>query len=253
MEFEFPDSIESTDKIPAQFRPLYVEDSDGSYKLGENYSGVREAVNGLNKSLKAARAEAKAAKGKQVDLSSLSEFGESVEDIRNNITAKLQELQEQAAKGKDFDPEKIKADLAKGFTKEREQLTTRNEALQGQLYKLLVQNEATSAISEAKGVPDLLMPFVAKQTKTVEEDGQFKVYVTDESGDVRYSGVTGAPMSIKELVGEMKADAKYGRLFESDTPSGGGTPPGAPRRPAPANKPMTANERIAAGLNRRSR
>lgn len=253
MEFDFPESVESIDKVPEQFRPVYTEGENG-FQLNESYKGIAEAVTGLNKSLKAARAEAKNAKGKQVDLTPLSDFGETPEEIHQNIQAQIEELQQQASKGKDIDPEKIKADLAKGFTKERDQLTTRNQALQNQLYSLLVENSATQAVAEEKGIPELLMPFIKNQTKTVEEDGEFRVYVTDEQGDVRYSGITGEPMTIKELVKEMKGNERFGRLFESEAPSGGGTPPGAPARRQPqGKKELSSNEKISAGLNHRMR
>lgn len=254
MDFEFPESLDSIDNVPGQFRPLYAE-VDGKFTLGESYKGVATAVTGLNKSLKASRAETKAAKGSRVDLSPLAGFGDTPETIAETVTAQLAELNEKISKGDKIDPEKIKADLAKGFAKEREGLTTRNEALTGQLYNLMVENAATSAISESKGIPELLMPFVTSQVKVGEENGKFSVNVVDGEGDLRYSGVTGAPMAISELVGEMKGQDKFARLFESDTQEGGGgTKPGAVSRgKSVSTKDMTANQRIAAGLNKRSR
>ena len=46
---------------------------------------------------------------------------------------------------------------------------------------LLVENEATAAVAEAKGIPDLLLPFIRDQVKVVEEDGEFKVFVVDKA------------------------------------------------------------------------
>ena len=76
------------------------------------------------------------------------------------------------------------------------------------MYGLLVENNATNAVVDAKGVPELLMPFIKGQVKVIEEDGSFNVYVVDPQGDRRYSGITGQPMNIKELVMEMKANEK---------------------------------------------
>lgn len=47
----------------------------------------------------------------------------------------------------------------------------------------------------------------------------------------------------------MKANEKYGRLFESEAPAGGGMPPrGAAQPPRQQGKTLSANEKIAAGL-----
>lgn len=250
MDFEFTE-VESLDKVPEQFRPIYAETEEGKYAPSEDYKGVVEAVTGLNKSLKAARAEAK--NKKEVDLSPLQDFGQDPSEIKQNIDSKMKELQDELAKGGDakLNLEKVREELAQGHKKELEKYQTRAEALQNQLYRQLGENEARSSIVDLKGDPELLMPFVLQQLKPVEEDGEYKVYVVDAAGDRRYSGVTGQPMTPKELVAEMKANEKYGRLFESEAPAGGGMPPGSGNRaPAPKGKTLSANEKIAAGLNK---
>lgn len=249
MDFEFQE-VETIDAVPEQFRGLYVE-ADGKFKLNDTYKGVAEAVTGLNRSLKASRAEAKALKGSKVDLSPLAEFGEDPASIAEAVKNKLSELEGQLAQGDKakLNLDKVKQDLAQAHAKDLEKVNKRAEALQSQLYGLLVENAATTAIAELKGIPELLMPFVKTQVNVVEEDGEFRVYVVDPQGDRRYSGVTGQPMSIKELVAEMKANEKFGRLFESEAPQGGGTPPGGARRPSqqPAGE-RSSVDKIAAGL-----
>lgn len=249
MDFEFQE-VESLDVVPEQFRGLYAE-ADGKFRLNETYKGVAEAVTGLNRSLKASRAEAKALKGSKVDLSALADFGDSPEAIAQAVQDRIKELEGQLANGDKakLNLDKVKEDLAKAHSKDLEKVTKRSEALQTQLYGLLVENAATTAIAELKGIPELLMPFVKTQVNVVEEEGEFRVFVVDAQGDRRYSGVTGQPMSIKELVSEMKANEKFGRLFESEAPQGGGTPPGGARRPAnaPAGE-RSSVDKIAAGL-----
>ena len=248
MDFEFQE-VESLDNVPEQFRGLYAE-ADGKYQLNEPFKGVAEAVTGLNRSLKASRAEAKAMKGK-VDLSALSEFGEDPASIAETVKTRLQELEGQLANGDKakLNLDKVKEDLAKAHSKDLEKINKRSDALQTQLYGLLVENAATTAISELKGIPELLMPFVKTQVNVVEEEGEFRVFVVDPQGDRRYSGITGQPMSIKELVSEMKANEKFGRLFESEAPQGGGTPPAGGRRPAQQPRgEMSATDKIKAGL-----
>lgn len=250
MDFEFQE-VESLDAVPEQFRPLYAE-ADGKYKLNDTHKGVAEAVVGLNRSLKASRAEAKAMKAAKVDLSELADFGDDPATIAASVKAKIEELNGQLANGDKakVNIDKIKEDLAKAHSKDLEKISKRSDALQGQLYGLLVENAATAAISELKGVPELLMPFVKTQVNVLEEDGEFRVFVVDAQGDRRYSGVTGQPMSIKELVAEMKANEKFGRLFESDQQQGGGgTNPNGSRRQVQQQKgEMSATDKIKAGL-----
>lgn len=248
MDFEFT-AVDSIDKVPEQFRSIYKQDDDGKFIVDDTYKGIVEAVTGLNRALKAARAEAKAKT--PVDLSPLAEYGKTPEEIKANITAKLKELQDELAKGGEakLNLDKIRQELAEAHAKELEKANKRNEALQNQLYSLLVENAATAAVVELKGIPELLLPFIKQQVKVVEEEGQFNVYVVDSSGDRRYSGVTGQPMTIKELVAEMKANEKFGRLFESEAPVGGGMPPrGGSTPPRQPSRVLSATEKIAIGL-----
>lgn len=257
MEFEFSKNaeLETLDTVPEQFRSVYKQEGE-KFVINPDMQGVVEAVEGLNKSLKASRAEAKQAKSKTVDLSPLKDFGETPEDIKAAIDSKMEELQTQLADadGKDakLNLEKVKTDLQNQHQRELQAHQQRVEALQTQLYDQLVSNEATKAISEEKGVPELLMPFIKDKVKVQEEDGKFAVFVVDEQGDQRFSGVTGQPMSIKELVGEMKQDQRFGRLFESETPSGGGANPRGASRSNQQSKaePMSATQKIAAGLTK---
>ena len=171
-----------------------------------------------------------------------------MEKIAERIQTQLADAAKQKGPGVDID--KIKADLAKQYAGETEKATKRSEALRAQLYKVLVQNAARQEIASQKGDAELLMPFVEKAVTVSEDDGDFKVHVVDKAGDVRYSGVTGTQMTLKELVGEMKNDDRYGRLFESEAPDGGGTPPAGPRRPVGAEStPLTSVEKIKRGLS----
>lgn len=252
MDFEF-NEVDSLDKVPEQFRGIYTESNDGKFVVGDNHKGVVEAVNGLNKSLKAARAEAKAKT--QIDLSPLSDFGKTPEEIKTAFATKQKELEDQIA-GKSGEAklnlDKIREEMAASHSKELDKAKIREGALQNQLYGLLVKNNATSALVEEKGDVELMMPFVENQVKVIEEDGKFTAYVVDASGDRRYSGITGQPMTVKELVQEMKANEKYGRLFESDNQDGGGgmPPGGGNRAPKAKGRVLSSNEKIAAGLNK---
>lgn len=251
MDFDFS-PVESLDKVPEKFRVLYGQQAgdDGKFKVADNYAPIAESINGFNTTTKTLRQQLK---DKNVDLSALAEYGDSPADI----AVKVKEAIEAAGASKNQDVQKqiegVKNGLTEAHKKELEKASTRNQALQNQLYGLMVENSATAAVAELKGLPDLLMPFIKQQVKVVEEDGQFKVTVIDAQGEVRY-GSTGSPMTIKELVTEMKANEKYGRLFESEQQpdrGGGGFRPGAGKQPNAGRQPAaerSPNDKIAAGL-----
>ncbi len=253
MDFDFA-PVEDLTKVPDQFRPLYSDQAgeDGKFALAEAFGPTADVVKGLAKNLRDMRA---GLKDKRIDLTPLAEYGSNPQEIKDRVAVLLEE----AATAKPGDIQKqlesAKASITAAHAKELEKANKRGEALQGQLYSLLVENAATAAVAEAKGVPELLLPFIKNQVKVAEQDGEFKVFVVDPSGDPRY-GATGSPMTIKELVAEMKAQEKFGRLFESEAGGGGGgTPPGSGRRPAPQQRegePRSSIDKIAAGLRKRA-
>jgi hypothetical protein len=261
MKFQFSENlkVDSLDKVPEDFRGLYVETDDG-YKLNSDDPGVGSAVKaivGLNKALVASRAEAQDAKSKAVDLGPLKDYGETPEDIAEAFNNKLEEASK-TAKGKNDETveAKIKATreaMADAHGKEKDQMNKRIEALTGQLYSRMVSAEATAALAEAGAInPKLVLPFIEQQVDVAEEDGEFQVRVIDPvKKQERFSGTTGSHMTIKELVQEMKADEQYEPLFKSEAPAGGGGP--TTRRTAgrpDTREKMTSLQKISAGLDR---
>jgi len=258
MKFGFDQHVpaDRAEEIPAEFRPLYTETEDG-FTLDESYGGVREAILGLNKALGAARNEAKTYKGKQVDLSVLNDFGETPEGIRDAFEEKLKAAQTAAAQAGDEDAqrrlEKVRAELNEQNQKVLEEKDSVISQYRSQLESVLGEGAARAALTGKAVDPDLALPFVLKHLRTVEDsDGNLQVVVVDSDGDVRENPTTAQPVSINDLVEELRADEKYGRLFASETPSGGDArpnprPTSAPRRPARDMKPV---EKIAAGLRK---
>lgn len=68
MEFTFEKNlaVSSLDTVPEQFRHLY-EERDGRYVLNDAHKGIAAAIDGLNKSLKAARRDADEARRSRLD------------------------------------------------------------------------------------------------------------------------------------------------------------------------------------------
>jgi hypothetical protein len=255
MEFKFTPEIADINTVPEQFRGFYAQAGD-KHKLRLDDPVVKvsvETITGMTTALGAARADVKAAKAKAVDLTSLAEYGDSPEKILESVKAKLEEAALQGDGKAKQQLEGIKKALQEAHAKELTGRDTRITALQAQLYTNLVDANATTAIAELKGVPELILPFLRQNVKVEEKDGKLEVRVVDAAGETRY-GAQGSPMTIKELVSEMKGQQKYGRLFESEAPNGGGTPPGQRRNNAVLQQTdrdkMSPTQKIQAGLRK---
>lgn len=252
MDFDLNAPQESIDKVPEQFRPIFAQGEDGKFKVDPKFTGVASAIVGFNKSNQALREELKGKKS--VDLSPLAEFGNDPATIKANFDARVAEL---VAKGGDAAKavERVRSEMSAAHKAALDAANANGSRYQNLLHTHLVRSEALAAISAEKGVAELLMPFIQNQVKVTEVDGRFSVVVLDDKGEPRYSGLTGAPMTLAELVKGMKADPKFGRLFESDQQGGGGgMQPGAGRRGNPNvndGTEKTAANKIRDGLAKR--
>lgn len=261
MQFDFAQNtvVENIEKVPADFRGLYVEHTEGdkkTFKLASDNPAVKSAVaaiTGLNSALKAARAEVTAAKGTQIDLSPLSEYGTDPAAIATKVKEVVEGLQGQL---KGVDVNKIKADLEKPWQTKVTAAEAKAQKAQESFHKRVVVGDAKSAIASAKA-DELLLPFVLQHAKVItKEDGELDVVIVDDQGAVRYSGVTGQPMTISERVQEMKGIERFAKLFPSEAPAGGGTTPGSTTRVTPTRpgavkvEDMTPQQKIAAGISK---
>jgi hypothetical protein len=211
--FEFPDTVADTTTVPEQFR-LFYDDKGSLRKDDPIVSGSVSAIVGLDKALKAARGDADTGKKQLKAFEALAEFGKTPEEILLGV----QERIKQTTEGGKENVEKIKASIAAANQQELEKKDGRIGKLTEYLYKTLVTETAVKAIAEAKGDTTLALPFVARYVKVVENEGQSPaVVVVDESGTARYSRVNGGvPMTVQELVSEMKADKLYAQRSPKD-------------------------------------
>lgn len=256
-------TVEDLNSVPENFRSLYVE-RDGAWHLNTEdvvIKGAVEALIGQGKALGSSRNEVKFLKQKlekaqPTDLSALSEYGSTPEDIVQGVTDALKA----AGKGKGEEltrqVEKIKADLTSAHQKELEAREGRIKTLSGQLDRTLRTGAVTAALAEAGAVnPRVLAPSVLESVKVVEdEQGEFSVQVVDEKGDPKWSHVSGEPMTIKELVISMKGSDEYKPFFKSEAPTGGGSTP-RPRVPVRAGggrntQDLSPTEKISRGLEK---
>lgn len=244
--------VESLDTIPENLRPIYAE-ADGKYSIPEGLRGVADAITGLFQANGKIREENKGLLRKsQVDLSGLEDFGEDLPTIKEKVKARLAELEEAASKGAEgkLNVDKVRQEMKAAMDKAVAEERKVQDALRGTVHKYLVTSGASEALAAEGGMVELAMPFVERQVKVIEQDGEFKAVVVDKDGDPRISGGTGQPMTIRELVREMKGMETYKPLFKSEAKGGGGALPGktGAKPPAAPGKDASPIDRIKAGL-----
>lgn len=253
MEFEFGKNptVDSLDKVPEQFRGFYAE-GEGGYALQDSFKPTAGAVDGLNKSLKAARRDAEEARKNRPDMSGFASIGQLLgvegDEATNPETLKsaIERVISESRDGK-VNWEKMKQSLEQGFTSKLQAKDDELGTMSKSLQKYLVTTAAVQAIASQKGVPDLLLPHVQSRTKVVKEGDDYVVRVVDEAGDPR-GNASGGFMSVEDLVKELRAHPTFGRAFESDAPAGNGVRPGTTNKPTPQRREMSATEKIAMGL-----
>jgi len=229
-DFESNQTVPTLDDVPENLRPFYEpnEGEDGGFNIRTDdvTKAAVPVLAGSFKSLSAARAEAKGLKGKSADLSTLSAYGTTVEEIVTGVNAKITELETAAAKGDPkakLDIEKLKADMKTAHATDREGDLKKITGLTAQLHKHLVSSQFGKAAAKGDD-PDLIEKVLGDQVRVLEEDGSSRAVIVDSAGDIRHNGV-GAEMTIAELMQEARKSASYGRVFTSEVPDGGGTPP----------------------------
>jgi hypothetical protein len=254
MEFEFEKNgqVDALEVVPEQFRGLYTQ-VDGGFAIAEPFKGITGAVDGLNRSLKAARKDAETAKKGKVDLSPVAQLLAIDGDVSvDSVKAKIEELQTALSKGDagKVNWDKMKTDLEKGYQTKLGEKDGAITQMQTTLERFLVDKEAVSAIAANKGSPELLLPHIKAQVKVFADGDDYVVRVVDASGDPRGDG-KGGFMGVADLVKEMKAHPTFGRAFESEGQQGSGVKPGSTvRQPTQQGQQKTSLEKIAAGLRK---
>jgi hypothetical protein len=202
-----PAIADTLDAVPEAAREFY-EAKDGKFALkiagGDDVTGLKTA---LQRERQAAKDAAKAAK-------QFADLGLTPEEIAELKAAKDAEAEERAKRTGEF--ESFKAQQAKALAAKDDELAR----TRGRLETVLRDREAATAIAEAKGRAKLLLPHITAQTRVVDD----AVRVVGADGQVRYNP-QGLPMTVAELVAEMRADEAFGPAFEGSGASGSGAPP----------------------------
>lgn len=205
-------------------------------------------TDGLKKSQRELLAEAKAAKAKLAAYD-----GVDPEEFKKLKTAAEEAERNKLTAAGDF--KSLEAQLVTKYEglieKERTEKSRYATAMETHLIDAAIATE----LAKHSDTPRLLMPHMKTQVKVMEQDGQFVARVVDAAGNVRIGKGQGAsPMSIAELVDEMKTSTEYAPAFRGTGSSGGGASrsaggaSGARVIPAGDNAALIANlEGVAKG------
>lgn len=212
--------LDSLDGVPEALHELYVE-QDGKYVLDAEVES-HPGVGALKRALDRERDNFKKLQGKIPDNFDPKDY-ESLLALREEVQmGKLTDKQREEV-------ENVKRQLQDVHAKEQAKAKERISALEAALRREVITSRATAALAAAKGSVKLLLPHVERQASMIEEDGQFAPVVIDHKGHTRI-GDKGEPMTLEELVSEMRASKDYASAFEGVGSSGGGAV-----RPAPAS------------------
>jgi len=196
-------TVDKLDEVDEALRPLYVE-REGKYEL--DVDGVPD----LRAALKTANREAATlrTKFKDVDLEEVVTLRAQVEELKTKAGPEVLES--------------IKRQMNEAHGKEREKLQQRLDLMRTSLSDALIDGEAARVLAEMKGSPTLLLPHIRKSVKITETDDGFAVHVVNNKGEPRVRD-DGSPMTIKQLVEEMKSVPEFGRAFDGSGAGGTGS------------------------------
>jgi hypothetical protein len=219
---------EAFDKLAEPLKAEYKKQADGTFLLDVTPVSdfALENVKGLKSALSSERANREKLEG------SLKAFeGLDAQKARDAIK-KLEELLAKGG-GDDKTKEQIEAIKKQLSEKHSAEISKKDEMLglmTKQLEKLLIESAAVKAIAENKGVVELLLPHVRSFTRMKKlEAGDYVAEVVDANGNVRITNKAGStdPMSITELVSEMKGNKIYAPAFQGSGAGGSGAQGGS--------------------------
>lgn len=211
--------VASLDEIDEPHRDLYVQ-KNGKFVLDVDADPGAALKTALQKERQRAGAYEKRLKTLGID------------EREDDEVSELLSLGEQAKQGKgraDDQVEQVKAALTKTHQRELDKRDTMIAELTTTLEEQLRDNAARTALEEHKGDVELLLPHVQGKVTVVRgDDGKYVARVKGEkSGEFRLND-KGDPMSVAELVAEMRGDKKFGLAFEGAGGSGSDAKPDAP-------------------------
>lgn len=255
--------VESLDSVPEKYRGLYAENAEKKFEISAaakaivgDYVGISGTLAETKSKLKNANDEAAS---RRVSTAALTDFlkEQGVAEINaenpiESLSGFVGSLVEANKKGKEVkvDLDKIRAEAEKRIGNVTAAKDAELAKMLGSLKKFMIDGETSRALAANKGNVEVLMPHIVNAAKVVQEGDDYVVRVVNADGTLRTNGA-GSPMTISELVADMKGNKVFAANFESEAPAGTGTKPGnSGTKPAATNnKPqMTSHDKIKAGL-----
>ena len=244
--------VDKLEDVPEALREHYrpgkaEEGAEGKFILGvESVSGWSlEDVSGLKSALGKERTtretlEKTVVKFKDVDpdraLAALAELEELKKIDPSREADKIANTKFEAAK----------AQLLESHKRELEAVGGQVKTLTGLVDDYARRQAAVAALAEHKGSVELLLPHVLNVTRSEIDGDKVKIRVLQPDGNERVNG-RGDPMTIGELVAEMRQNETFARAFEGDGKGGSGKEHDAQHKGGPrGNMGGSRQERAAA-------
>lgn len=223
--------VDKIEDVPEAIREDYVQSQDGKFrlKLLDGFESA-DSVKGLKSALQKERDNAaKAAR----DAAALAEQFKGIDPdkIKAWESAQASAQEDAAKKAGEWDALKkqLTESQAKDIAKKDAEIARRDAAISA----LMIDGEAARVVADEKGNATLLMPHIKMLTRVQPDaNGNPRVVVVDEQGQPRING-KGDPMTIKELVAEMRTKEVFAGAFAGSGnaggagSAGGGSPPGS--------------------------
>lgn len=208
--------VEQLDTVPESLRTYYEPTPDGKHRL--KVTGAEEA---FAPGLKRNRDELLAENAKT--KAQLQQFANVDPAEFQRLKSEAQQRAEQKAKD-EGDFASLRQQMVDRHAEEKNALMGRTSKLESELDLVLRQDRARAALTGKTDTPDLLMPHILAQTKTLEDlaTGRYRTVVVDAKGNARIANASGAEMTLDDLVAEMSATPMYAPAFKGSGASGSG-------------------------------
>lgn len=210
-----PAVVENLEEIPEIARDEYKPDADGKRYVREVPGAAEDDLGALKRALEREKAERR-------KYARLAEEKGAIDPEEYRALKAAAEEQERAKAMERGQFDKLLAQKDQEYAKERAKWEADMRAALSSVERHVLDAEIAQAVASNKGKLKLLAPLVKAQLKAINEGGSYRVAVVDADGDERHNPKTNAPMTVAELVAEMRQDPEFGGAFEASGATGGG-------------------------------
>lgn len=186
---------------------------------------IVERNKGLEANRNEALAEAKKLRERMKSLEGIDPI--EVQELRAE-RAKAQEEREKAEREKAEAAgnwKSVQEQIEKKHAAELAKVVAEKDTVLNHLQRTLVDNAVILELAKHSDTPNLLLPHIKPMMKVMLEDGEYVARIVDKHGNVRIGKGKGTePMTLPELMEELKQDKDYAPAFRGSGSSGGGAP-----------------------------